>query len=77
MSALVERRQNEADEIKRTREELRKKGYELHHVASAFGYFKLGQVELNAYKGKFGSGYKIEYHRSGMGGTHHCVEYWT
>lgn len=76
MSTMTERRQYEANEIKYMREELRKMGYEYHHTSSAFGYYETGRVELNAYKGKFGIGYKLEYHRNGLGGTYHFVEYW-
>ena len=76
MSTMTDRRQYEANEIKRIREELRETGYTYHHTSSAFGYFETGRVELNSYKGKFGIGYKLEYHRNGLGGTYHFVEYW-
>lgn len=76
MSTMTERRQYEANETKYMREELRKMGYKCHHTASAFGYFETGRVELNDYKGKYGAGYKLEYHRIGLGGSYHFIEYW-
>ena len=76
MSTMSERRKYEAEELERLRKELREQGYFYHHSASEWGYFEVGRVELIPYKGKYGVGYKLAYHRNGIGGTYHFIEYW-
>lgn len=50
------------------------RGYLLHHVATRTNYYAYDRVTVDPYKGRFGSGYTIDYH-SAIKGCHKR-EYW-
>ena len=56
------RRENGVRELLRLDRQLVKHGYRYLHSSLASGYFKLDDVRMNRYKGKFGQGYVVESH---------------
>lgn len=47
------------DKIENIIESIEKQGYKYHHSSYKQGYVKVKEINVNAYRGRFGTGYTV------------------